>query len=136
MPEWGVLCQSKHRRQIFHNRCYMQTIHASNPLATYNPMTGEHCFGLQIQGTKKHHPRGRRGLGMHSTHPSADCRRRITMQRVSREMLKTRFSCREMQFYDILFIKSLEDDGVNEMAVRHQKSSGLTKHPGTQKPLD
>ena len=51
-------------------------------------------------------------------------------QRVSREMLKTLFSCREMQFYDILFIKSLEDDGVKEMAVRHQESSGLTKHPG------
>lgn len=40
---------------------------------------------------------------MHSTHPSADCRRRITMQRVSMEMLKTLFSCREMHFYDILF---------------------------------
>ena len=67
---------------------------------------------------------------MHCAHPSADCRRRITMQRVSMEMLKTLFSCREMDFYDILFINSLEDDGVKEMAVRHQESSGLTKHPG------
>ena len=52
MPEWGVLCRSKHRRQIVHNRRYMQTIHASKHLAMYNPMTGVHCFGLPMQGTK------------------------------------------------------------------------------------